>query len=47
MTDGFDIKEVDVASTWLLDTLLQILFTYALFYLVKSFYDIISPNLPN
>lgn len=42
----FDGKD-DVASNWYVDSLIQILFTYALFYLVKSFYDIISPNLPN
>lgn len=37
----------DAASTWFIDSLIQIVFTYALFYLVKTFYDIISPNVPN
>lgn len=31
-------------SSWFLDSFLQAVFTYALFYLVKTFYDIISPN---
>lgn len=46
MSDPFACKEY-YTSNRIIDCLIQILFTYTLFYLVKIFYDIISTNLPN
>lgn len=44
MPEVIKIDYYEDTSYGVLDIILQITFTYTLFYLVKSFYDIISPN---